>query len=95
MVFPWGAVVASVNVAMRNNRKNHTESEEKKQNIVKEIIVTYEDGSSRTIKHGFAVEAFPEQDKCLLDYKDCTDQNLLKSVCALAELVKEKGLITS
>ena len=87
------AASAVAAVAAANSMKENGKQKGNKENTVKEIIVTYEDGSARTIKHGFATEAVPEEKEIRLDYKNCTDDQFLNIVCGLAELAKEKGLL--
>lgn len=94
-VFPFGVVVASASMINKNNRyyEEQRKREDEKMNTVKEIIVTYEDGTAKKIKHGFAIENFLDKKECVLDYMQCTDESLLEIVKGLVKLVKEKGLL--
>ena len=94
MVFPFGAVISASNMIRRNNEEYEKKKESKKKEetiCVKDIIVTYDDGSCCTIKHGLAVESL--NGKYVLNYKDCNDEQLMQIIYGLVEIAKGKGLL--
>ncbi len=53
--------------------------------------MTYDDGSCCTIKHGIAVESL--NGKCVLNYKDCNDEQFMQIIHGLVGVAKGKGLL--
>lgn len=97
MVFPYAAVIAATSMMRRNNEEyeRKRKSGQKQTNNTKsarDVIVTYDDGSCRTIKHGIAVEAISDE-QIILDYANCTDEQYMTILRALIEHGKEKGII--
>lgn len=96
MVFPYGAVIVATSMMRRNNEEYERQKSAQKKfhdtKIVKDIIVTYDDGSCRTVKHGIAAEAISDE-QILLDYANCTDEHYFTILSALVQLGKEKGII--
>lgn len=90
-MFPYGAIIASMNMMQKNNEKQKKKEAEQKNNNVKDVIVVYENGDCKTIKHGFAVEV--EKEGCTLDYKNCTDAQFLEILGSLIALAKENKLV--
>lgn len=97
MVFPYAAVIAATNTIRRNNEereKNRKEDNKKHDDIkkVRNIIVTYEDGSCRTIKHGISADVISE-DNMILYHTNCTDEQFLSILGGLIQIGKDKGII--
>lgn len=96
MVFPYGAVIASASMMRRDNEEHGkqelTQRKSDNTKTVKDIIVTYDDGSSRTIKHGIAAEAISDE-QIILDYANCTNEHYLTILSVLVQFGKEKGII--
>lgn len=90
-MFPYGAIIASTNMMHKNNEEYEKKTNKAENNNVKEVIVVYQNGDCKTIKHGIAVEV--EEEECTLDYKDCTNDQFLKILGGLVTLAKEENLL--
>lgn len=97
MVFPYAAVIAATNTIRRNNKEREQKQKEDnaKHDDIKNVrnnIVTYEDGSCRTIKYGIAADVVSE-DNMILDHTNCTDEQFLSILGGLIQIGKDKGII--
>ena len=86
MVFPYGAVVSAAKL-INDNRNNDNDS-----NMVKDIVVKYEDGSCKTIQHGVTAEVV-DDDTIILDYANCTNDQFLTILRGLIKVAVDKGFI--
>ena len=116
MVFPYAAVIATLNMQRRQReeeeRKRKALEENKKKEIselktkesivepekevlvdrnVEEILVTYDDGTKRTLQRGLALDLLSAE-QAMLDCKNLKDEDILTFIDVLISVGKEKGL---
>ena len=59
---------------------------------VKEILVSYEDGSTRALKKGISLDLISPE-SAVIDCKDLSDEDILTFITILAEIGRQKGII--
>ena len=93
MIFTPPPAASIISTARQHNPgiNDSSKKQRKKKNQVKDIIVAYDDGTYRKLEHGFAVDV-NENEKCVLDYMCCTDEDFKNILYALIQLGKEKGV---
>ena len=76
----------------KNNTKKENKEGEFEVKEVTEIKISYEDGSSRTLKKGIALD-FLSPTEALVDCKNLEDDDILTFIEILREVARQKRII--
>lgn len=77
---------------LEGNIEEPKEKEVEVTKIVRNITVTYEDGSTRVLKRGLALDLLNE-DQAALDCTNLKDEDILTFLSVLVSVGKDKGII--